>query len=88
MARVGAGQNMAFHVSAANLPLSMVEAGQTAVVSKIRGSKELRQHLAEMGFIEGAEVKVVSRVNGDCIVSVKGATFGLSRTMTSHISVY
>ena len=56
MARIGAGQNMASHVSAANLPLSMVEAGQTAVVSNVRGSKELRQHLAEMGFIEGAEV--------------------------------
>lgn len=88
MALEGAGTNSAPHVSAANLPLSMVEAGTTAVVSKVRGSKELRQHLAEMGFIEGAEVKVVSRVNGDCIVSVKGATFGLNRTMTSHISVY
>lgn len=70
------------------LPLSLVDAGKTVKVSRVNGPKELRQHLAEMGFVEGAEVKVVNRVNGDCIVSVKGATFGLNRTMTAHIYVF
>ena len=45
----------------------------------------LRQHLSELGFVQGAEVKVVSRVNGDVVVSVKGATFGLSRQMSMKI---
>lgn len=75
-------------VPGASLPLSLVDAGKTVTVAKVNGSKELRQHLAEMGFVDGAAVKVVNRVNGDCIVSVKGATFGLNRTMTAHIYVY
>ncbi|WP_419549811.1 FeoA family protein [Paratractidigestivibacter faecalis] len=53
----------------------------------MRGGAELRQHLAELGFVEGAEVKVISRVNGDCIVSVKGARLALNRTMSSHVMV-
>ena len=60
---------------------------EVARVSKIRGGAELRQHLAELGFVEGAEVKVISRVNGDCIVSVKGARLALNRTMSSHVMV-
>ncbi len=74
--------------SGAALPLSLVDAGKTVKVARVNGSKELRQHLAEMGFVEGADVKVVNRVNGDCIVLVKGATFGLNRTMTAHIYVF
>lgn len=69
------------------LPLGMVGEDEVARVSKIRGGAELRQHLAELGFVEGAEVKVISRVNGDCIVSVKGARLALNRTMSSHVMV-
>lgn len=73
-------------VTGAQLPLSLVHEGSTVVVSRARGGSELRQHLAELGFVEGAEVKVVSRVNGDVIVSVKGATFGIGRDMAKHIT--
>jgi ferrous iron transport protein A len=48
----------------------------------------LRQHLSEMGFVEGAEVKVVSRVNGDVVVNVKGSTFGIGRDMAMRIVTY
>ncbi len=70
----------------AQLPLSMVSEGQTVLVSRVRGSQELRQHLAELGFVQGASVKVVSRVNGDVLVSVKGATFGIGRDMAQKIA--
>lgn len=69
------------------LPLSLLGEGETASVVRVRGGQELRQHLSELGFVEGAEVKVVSRINGDVIVSVKGASLALDRSMSSHISV-
>lgn len=72
---------------AGQLPLGMVGEDEVARVAKIKGGAELRQHLAELGFVEGAEVKVISRVNGDCIVSVKGARLALNRTMSSHVMV-
>ncbi len=73
-------------VVGAQLPLSMVSEGETVTVARVRGSQELRQHLAELGFVQGASVKVVSRVNGDVLVSVKGATFGIGRDMAMKIA--
>ena len=38
-----------------------------------------------MGFVPGAEIEVVSRVDGDVLVSVKGATFGIGREMAMRV---
>lgn len=67
------------------LPLAMVGEEQTVTVARVRGAQDLRQHMSEMGFVQGAEVKVVSRVNGDVVVSVKGATLALNRDMAMRI---
>lgn len=67
------------------MPLSLVHEGETVKVARVKGTPELRQHLSELGFVEGAEVKVVSRVSGDVLVSVKGATFGIGRDMAKNI---
>ena len=73
--------------SAAQLPLAMVGPQEVARVARVRGDADLRQHLAELGFVEGSEVKVVSRAAGDVIVSVKGARLALNRSMASRITV-
>ena len=56
-------------------------------MTKVKGGAELRKHLSDLGLVEGAEVKVISRVDGDVIVSVKGARLALNRTMSSHVMV-
>ena len=73
--------------ASAQLPLAMVGPDEVARVKRIRGDADLRQHLAELGFVDGAEVKVISRAAGDVIVSVKGARLALNRSMASRISV-
>ena len=69
------------------LPLSAARPGEAVIIRKITGKDEVRQHLAELGFVEGSEVKVISRAAGDVIVSVKGARLALNRTMANHITV-
>ena len=69
------------------LPLAMLGEDECAKVVKIKGSSELRKHLSDLGLVEGAEVKVISRVSGDVIVNVKGARLALNRTMASHVMV-
>ena len=78
--------NVATVHGGAQMPLNMVSEGSVVQVAKVHGGAELRQHLSELGFVEGADVKVVSRVNGDVVVSVKGATFGLNRDMAKKIT--
>ena len=69
------------------LPLAMLGEDESACVVKVKGGTELRKHLSDLGLVEGAEVKVVSRVDGYVIVNVKGARLALNRTMSSHIMV-
>lgn len=73
--------------SSAQLPLAMAGTDDTIRVACVRGDAALRQHLAELGFVEGAEVRVISRAAGDVIVAVKGARLALNRSMASHIAV-
>lgn len=72
---------------AAQLPLAMVGEDETTCVVRVRGDVETRQHLANLGFVEGSEVKVISRAAGDVIVSVKGARLALNRAMASRVTV-
>ena len=69
------------------LPLAMVGPDEVARVARVRGDADLRQHLAELGFVEGSEIKVISRAAGDVIVSVKGARLALNRSMAGRITV-
>lgn len=71
----------------AQLPLAMVGPDEVAHVAGVRGDAATKQHLAELGFVEGAEVRVVSRAGGDVIVAVKGSRFALNRAMTNRVSV-
>ena len=73
--------------SSAQLPLAMAGEDEVVRVARVRGDADLRQHLANLGVVEGAEVKVVSRAAGDVIVTVKGARLALNRAMASHVSV-
>ena len=72
-------------MSAAQLPLTFASAGETLKVLKIRGNSELAHHLENLGFVEGALVKVVSGVQGDLVVEVKGAQVAVSRQAANHI---
>ncbi len=74
-------------MAGSRLPLAMVGPDERARVAGVRGGADLRQHLAELGFVEGSEVKVISRAAGDVIVSVKGARLALNRSMASRITV-
>ncbi len=72
-------------VSAQRLPLAFVSAGETVKVVKVRGKSDLTHHLENLGFVEGAEIKVVAGVMGDLVVEVKGAQVAISRQAANHI---
>ena len=44
------------------MPLSMAKTGETVTIRKITGRDEVRQHLAELGFVVDAAVTVVSEI--------------------------
>ena len=69
------------------LPLTMAKLGETAAIRRISGRDEVRQHLAELGFVVDGEVTVVSELAGNLIVQVKNSRVALDRTMANRIMI-
>lgn len=67
------------------MPISMAKAGETVTIRRITGRDEVRQHLAEMGFVVDSTVTVVSEIAGNLILQVKDSRVALDRTMANRI---
>jgi len=69
------------------MPLSMAKTGEIVVIKKITGRDEVRQHLAELGLVVEASVKIVNEVSGNLIIQVKDSRVALDKTMANRIMV-
>ena len=69
------------------MPLTMAKTGETVTIRKISGKDEVRQHLAELGFVVDSDVMVVSEIGGNLIVQVKDSRIALDKTMANRIMV-
>ena len=69
------------------MPLGMANVGDVNIIKRITGRDEVRQHLAELGFVVGAETKVVSDLGGNLILNVKESRVALDKTMAMRIMV-
>ena len=69
------------------MPLTMADQGEPVTIRKITGKDEVRQHLAELGFVVDASVMVVSDLGGNLIVQVKDSRIALDRGMANRILV-
>lgn len=69
------------------MPLSMAKIGEHNHILKITGKDEVRRHLAELGFVVGGEVTVISQLGGNLILSVKDSRIALDRSMANRIMI-
>lgn len=67
------------------MPLTLAPIGTPSVIRKITGKDDVRQHLAELGFVAGQEVTVVSSLNGNLIINVKGSRIALDQKMAQRV---
>ena len=69
------------------MPLTMARPGETVVIRKITGRDEVRQHLAELGFVVAESVTVISEMAGNLILQVKDSRVAVDRTMANRIMI-
>ena len=69
------------------MPLTMAKPGETVVIRKITGKDEVRQHLAELGFVVDSPVTVVSEISGNLILQVKESRIALDRTLANRVMI-
>ena len=69
------------------MPLTMAKPGETVTIRKITGKDEVRQHLAELGFVVDGSVTVVSKIAGNLILQVKESRIALDRTLANRVMI-
>lgn len=69
------------------MPLTMAKPGETVTIRKITGRDEVRQHLAELGFVVDSDVTVVSEIAGNLILQVKNSRIALDKTMANRMMI-
>lgn len=69
------------------MPLAMAKTGETVTIRKITGKDEVRQHLAELGFVVDSDVTVISEIAGNLILQVKDSRIALDKTMANRMMI-
>ena len=69
------------------MPLTTAAANEINYIKKVGGNSEGKRHLETLGFVAGGEVRVISQLNGNLIVSIKDSRVAISKEMANKIMV-
>lgn len=53
------------------MPMTFLRAGETGMIQRVGGAEDTKRFLANLGFVDGAAVTVISELNGNLIVNIK-----------------
>jgi ferrous iron transport protein A len=67
------------------MPLAMADIGVNYTIKTITGSDKTKHHLQTLGFTPGAEVVVVTNLNGNFIINVRETRIAIDRSMANKI---
>ncbi len=67
------------------MPLTTARPGETVTIRRITGQDQVRQHLAELGFVVDSDVTVVNEIAGSLILQVKNGRIALDSQMANRI---
>ena len=69
------------------MPLAFMKPGDSGVVKRVGATDDVKRFLANLGFVDGSQVTVISEIHGDLIVNVKDSRVAIGREMASRIMV-
>ncbi len=69
------------------MPINLSAKGESHKILRIAGSETLRHRLEALGFVAGEDVTLISEINGNYIISLKGTRIGLGRELARLIIV-
>ena len=69
------------------MPLTMSPVGQASKIQRVGGNDETKRFLANLGFVVGSEVTVISAIGGNVIVNIKDSRVAINQDMARHIMV-
>ena len=69
------------------MPLTMAPVGQASKIQRVGGNDETKRFLANLGFVVGSEVTVISAIGGNVSVNINDSRVAINQDMARHIMV-
>ena len=69
------------------MPITLLRPGEPGEVKRIGGAAATRRFLANLGFVDGSQVRVVSELCGNMIIHIKDSRVAVNKEMAKHIMV-
>lgn len=69
------------------MPLTMAREGEENTIRRIGGKEDCKKFLANLGFVPGGSVTVVSKIGGNVILNVKDSRVALGKDMANKIMI-
>ena len=70
------------------IPLTMASSCETITVTGFRAGSGLQRRLADMGFTQGVQIKIISsEPRGPMLIELRGSRLALGRGVAQHILV-
>ena len=69
------------------LPLAMANIGEENIIKRIGGKPDVKQHLADLGFVVGGSVSIITRLGENVMSNVKESRVASSAEMAQKIMV-
>lgn len=69
------------------MPLLFASIGEEYIIKRIGGKPEVKKHLADIGFVPGGAITVISRNEDNLIVRVKESRIAINGEMAQRIMV-
>jgi ferrous iron transport protein A len=65
----------------------MIKENEDVTIQKVGGKEETRKFLESLGFVTGISISIISQINGNFIINVKGSRIAIGRDMANKIIV-
>ncbi len=69
------------------MPLTFAAIGAEKNIVRITGKPEVKKHLENLGFVAGANTKILNAIGGNIIVDIKGSRIAISEEMARKILI-
>lgn len=69
------------------MPLTFLRPGETGTIVRVGGAEDTKRFLANLGFVGGSKVSVVSELSGNLIVNIKDSRVAINKEMAKHVMV-
>lgn len=69
------------------MPLTMLPFGNEAIIHVCNSKETTKKFLESLGIIPGATISIVSEMNGNLIVNIKGSRVALNRGVAQQLIV-